>query len=152
MRDSVTVHIDAPADKVWDLVTDITRIGEFSPETFEAEWIGGATGPAIGARFKGHVKRNGRGPTYWAVCEVTDYQPKTEFGFTVIVGNRRVNNWRYELAQTDSGTDVTESFQLEPTTLNKMYWALAGRFRGKTNHEGMLTTLHRMKALLEGAS
>jgi len=142
--------MNASADQVWDLVTDITRIGEFSPETFEAQWMGGATGPAVGARFKGHVKRNGRGPTYWAPCEVTDYTPKTVFGFTVLVGNRRVNNWRYELAATEDGVDVTESFQLEPTLLNKMYWALAGRFRSKTNRDGMLTTLNRMKAVVEG--
>jgi len=43
----------ASADRVWDLVSDITRIGEFSPETFEAEWLGDATGPAVGARFRG---------------------------------------------------------------------------------------------------
>jgi hypothetical protein len=45
MQDSVTVHIGAPIGEVWDLVTDITRIGEFSPETFEAEWLDDASGP-----------------------------------------------------------------------------------------------------------
>ena len=64
MRDSVTVHMAATPAKVWDLVSDVTRIGEFSPETFDAKWVGGATGPELGARFKGHVKRNGRGPIY----------------------------------------------------------------------------------------
>jgi MFS transporter, PAT family, beta-lactamase induction signal transducer AmpG len=61
MRGSVTVHMAAPADVVWEVVSDVTRIGEFSPETFEAEWVDGATGPALGARFRGHVKRNGVG-------------------------------------------------------------------------------------------
>ena len=28
--------MDAPPAEVWDLVSDVTRIGEFSPETFEA--------------------------------------------------------------------------------------------------------------------
>lgn len=37
MRDSVTVHITAPADKIWALVSDITNTGKFSPEAFEAE-------------------------------------------------------------------------------------------------------------------
>jgi uncharacterized protein YndB with AHSA1/START domain len=32
----VTVHIAAPPDRVWDLVSDVTRIGEYSPETFGA--------------------------------------------------------------------------------------------------------------------
>ena len=54
--------MDAPPEKVWELVSDVTRIGEFSPETFEARWTRGSTGPEVGAYFKGHVKRNGVGP------------------------------------------------------------------------------------------
>ena len=50
MSDEVTVHMNAPAEKIWDLVSDVTRIGEYSPETFEAEWLDGATGPAVGAK------------------------------------------------------------------------------------------------------
>ena len=61
MHDSVTVHMAAPPERVWELVSDVTRIGSYSPETFEAEWLDGATGPAVGAKFRGHVKRNGRG-------------------------------------------------------------------------------------------
>ena len=53
MHDSVTVHMAAPPERVWDLVSDVTRIGRYSPETFEAEWIEGATGPAVGAELPG---------------------------------------------------------------------------------------------------
>lgn len=42
MQGSVTVHMAAPADRVWRLLSDVTRIGEFSPETFEAQWLDGA--------------------------------------------------------------------------------------------------------------
>jgi len=62
MQDSVTVHMDASPEAVRALVSDVTQIGRYSPETFEAEWLDGATGPAVGARFRGHVKRNGKGP------------------------------------------------------------------------------------------
>ncbi len=75
--------MDAPVDKVWDLVSDVTRVGEFSPETFEAEWLDGASGPATGVRFRGHVRRNGRGPVYWTTCTITDCEPGREFGFAV---------------------------------------------------------------------
>ncbi|OOK74162.1 polyketide cyclase / dehydrase and lipid transport family protein [Mycobacterium kansasii] len=34
----------APAQKIWDLIADIRNTGRFSPETFEAEWLDGATG------------------------------------------------------------------------------------------------------------
>ena len=53
MRASVTVTMKAGPAEVWALVSDVTRIGEFSPETFEARWIDGATGPVVGARFQG---------------------------------------------------------------------------------------------------
>ena len=72
---SVTVTIAAPPEQVWDLVTDVTRIGEFSPETFEGKWTRGSTGPEVGAHFAGHVKRNGVGPTYWSPCKVTVCDP-----------------------------------------------------------------------------
>ncbi len=83
MKGSVTVHIEAPADRVWDLVSDVTRIGEFSPETFEAQWLDGASGPRAGARFRGHVRRNGRGPVYWTTCTVVASVPGREFAFAV---------------------------------------------------------------------
>jgi hypothetical protein len=113
MRDSVTVHMKAPADKVWELVSDVTRIGEFSPETFEAEWTGDATGPAVGARFKGHVKRNGRGPTYWSPCKVTVSEPGKAFEFMVVgPKDRPVNTWGYRIEAAGDGSDVSEYFQL----------------------------------------
>ena len=75
--------MDAPPEKVWALVSDVTRIGEFSPETFEARWTRGSTGPEVGASFKGHVKRNGVGPTYWSPCQVTECVPNEVFEFNV---------------------------------------------------------------------
>src|SRR5579864_7424258 len=113
MQGSVTVHIDAPAERVWELVSDITRIGEFSPETFEAEWLGGATGPAVGALFRGHVKRNEMGPKYWTTCKVTFCEPGRDFGFAVVINNHAVNNWRYQIVPAGDGVDVTESFAMD---------------------------------------
>lgn len=55
MEGSATVHMAAPPDKIWTLIADVRNTGRFSPETFEAEWLDGATGPALGARFRGHV-------------------------------------------------------------------------------------------------
>ncbi|HYF46461.1 MAG TPA: SRPBCC family protein [Acidimicrobiales bacterium] len=151
MQDSVTVHIDAPPEKVWDLVSDVTRIGEFSPETFEAEWLDGATGPEVGARFRGHVKRNQKGPTYWAECHVTAVEPNEHFEFAVGPKGKALNTWGYRLEPSGDGTDVTEYFRLTPALPLKIYWALLGWARGKTNRNGMRTTLERMKAVLEKA-
>jgi uncharacterized protein YndB with AHSA1/START domain len=149
MHDSVTVHIEATPEQVWDLVSDVTKIGRYSPETFEGEWLDGATGPRVGAKFRGHVKRNGRGPTYWTTCSVVAAEPCREFAFTVGSPESALNTWRYTLAPAGSGTDVTESFQLADRLPMKIYWKVMGKARGRTNRNGMQATLERMKAELE---
>jgi hypothetical protein len=149
MTGEVSVRIESDLDEVWDLVSDVTRIGEFSPETFEARWTGGHTGPAVGATFKGHVRRNGRGPTYWTPCRVTVCEPQRAFEFVVGTDRFAVNNWGYRLEPDGDGTVVTEYFRLEPSLFTRIYWTLAGRWRGQTNEDGMRTTLERMKARLE---
>lgn len=150
MHDSVTIRMAAPADKVWDLVSDITRTGELSPETFDAEWLGTATGPAIGVKFRGHVNRNGWGLKYWTLCRIVACEPGREFAFTVLgPGGIPVNTWSYRFEPVDGGTDVTESFRLHDLLPLRLYWLVAGRARGKTNREGMRETLNRIKMVVE---
>ena len=145
----VTVHMNASPEKIWDLVSDVTKIGLYSPETFEAEWLDGATGPAVGAEFRGHVKRNGKGPIYWTNCTVLESTPGREFAFIAGLGERRLNVWRYKLEPSGAGTDVTESFQLADNLLLNFYWAVWGWSRGRANRNGMQTTLERIKAEVE---
>src|SRR4030081_360431 len=121
MHGEVTVHMAAPAMRIWELVSDVRNTGRFSPETFEAEWLDGATGPEVGARFRGHVKRNEVGPVYWTTCRVTDCEPGREFGFDVLIGDEPTNHWHYKFMSRDGGTDVTESFRLKPTALLRIY-------------------------------
>ncbi|MCW2674387.1 MAG: cyclase [Frankiales bacterium] len=149
MRDSVTVHMKATPEAIWALISDVTRIGEFSPETFEAEWVDGASGAAVGARFRGHVNRNNKGVKYWTDCRVVDSEPGKAFGFDVELKGRTVNSWRYELAAAGDGTDVTESFALARNPATRLYWLLLGWSRGRTNRAGMRTTLERVKAVVE---
>lgn len=149
MRDSVTVHMQATPEEIWPMISDISRQKEFTAETFDMEWLDGATGPALGVRFRGHVKRNGRGPVYWSVCTIDACEPNREFAFTVGIGAKPVNRWRYQLERKGNGTDVTESFELRDQPLIRLYWALLGRVRRRTNVENMRTTLQRMKAAVE---
>jgi hypothetical protein len=149
MRGSVTVEMAADPMRIWDLVSDITRIGEFSPETFEAEWLDGADGPALGAKFRGHVKRNGIGPIYWTTCTVSECEPGKSFAFDVVQNDRPLTTWRYRLDARDGGTAVTESFALAPVMALKAYWAIAGWRRGPRNDQAMRRTLERMKNVVE---
>jgi uncharacterized protein YndB with AHSA1/START domain len=152
MHDSVTVHMAAPPDRIWDLVSDVTQIGKFSPETFEAEWLDGATGPAVGAKFRGHVKRNRKFPIYWTTCTVLASEPGREFGFGVGPADKPLNVWRYRMEPSGDGTDVTESFELANTPMLRLYWMLLGWARGKTNRNDMRTTLERVKAEVEAGA
>jgi ligand-binding SRPBCC domain-containing protein len=149
MQDSVTVHVEAPPEQVWELVSDVTNTGRFSPETFEAEWLDGATGPAVGARFRGHVKRNGRGPTYWTKCTVTVCEPGQEFTFVVGTVERHPMTWGYRFVPAGSGTDVTEFYQLTDQLPLRLYWKAFGKARGRTNARNMQATLERIKAAAE---
>lgn len=149
MEGSVTVHMAAPADEIWNLVADVRNTPRFSPEVFESEWLDGATGPALGATFRGHVRRNEIGPVYWTTCRVTACVPGREFGFAVLAGDRAVNNWHYKLEPSGDGTDVTESFRLNQSLPMRVFWLFAGHLRGRRNERDMRTTLERIKKVVE---
>ena len=149
MQASVTVAMAAPAQEIWDIVADVRNTGRFSPETFEAEWLDGATGPALGAKFRGHVKRNEIGPVYWTTCRVTACEPGREFGFEVLVGDRAVNNWHYRFEPADGGTEVTESFRMNEGLFTTLFGLLGGQLRRRRNVRDMRKTLERIKAVVE---
>ena len=149
MKGSVTVHMAAPADDIWELIADVRNTGRFSPEVFESEWLDGATGPALGAKFRGHVRRNEIGPVYWTICRVTACEPGREFGFAVMAGDNPVNNWHYRLEPSGDGTDVTESFRLNQSLPMRVFWIFAGHLRGRRNERDMRTTLERIKKVVE---
>ena len=112
-------------------------------------WARGSTGPEVGAFFKGHVKRNGLGPTYWSPCRVTTCVPNEVFEFSVGLDEMTLNNWGYRLEPDGLGTRVTEYFRIEPSMPMRLYWTVLGPLRGRTNERGMRTTLERMKAVVE---
>lgn len=149
---AVTVHIDAPPDEVWRLISDITRMGDYSPEVMEAEWLDGATGPAVGVRYRGHVKRNEIGPKYWMVCKITECEPGEVFEFVVMLRGRPINRWRYELTPAAGGTDVTESFDLGDNLWVRIWRPLGGFLRQRRNERDMRRTLERVKAVAEAST
>jgi uncharacterized protein YndB with AHSA1/START domain len=105
-----TIQIQAPPEKVYAMLSDVTRMGEWSPECVKAEWVGDATGPAVGARFKGHNKLN------WLIrwsstptVKVAD--PGREFTFETGRPGKEQTRWTYRFAPKDGGTELTESFE-----------------------------------------
>ena len=108
---AATIIIDTPPDALWAMVSDVTRMGEWSPETEWVEWLDGAIGPAVGARFKGN---NRRGRAKWSTtCHVTAAERGSYFAFTVGHPARPATRWDYRFEPAGEGsTKVTESFEL----------------------------------------
>ncbi len=126
-QSSASIEVDAPPDLVWNLVADITRMGEWSPECVRAHWDGGATGPEVGAHFHGY---NRAGTFEWdAPCIVTDCEPGKVFAFAVPRdGGETVNRWRFEFAANGSGTTLTESFDAPLINVDGSPANFEGRF------------------------
>ena len=125
------------------------QIGRYSPETFEAEWLEGATGPAVGAKFRGHVKRNGKGPIYWTTCTVTECVPGRTFAFGVGPAEKPLNVWRYRLEPTATAPMSPSRSSWPRPRHSASTGRCSGWTRGRTNRNGMRTTLERIKAEVE---
>jgi uncharacterized protein YndB with AHSA1/START domain len=147
--DSVSLRIAAPPEHVYGIVTDIAKMGRLSPECTGGRWLGDATGPAVGARFKGSNKR---GLARWSTTnEVVAAEPSREFAFETQQSGTR---WSYRLEPDGDGTLVTEAraaFKPRPL-LARVFSKLA--LGGIAEHDqemrdGMRATLERLKAVAE---
>jgi Polyketide cyclase / dehydrase and lipid transport len=108
--DETAIEMAAAPERVWSLLADVTRMGEWSPVCHRCEWIDGAVGPKIGARFVGH---NRQGIVRWSrVCEVTASDPGRDFAFRTFFKGAESTRWRYQLEPTPTGTRVTESYEV----------------------------------------
>ncbi len=134
------------------MVSDVTRMHEWSPENVACEWTGGASGPEVGARFKG---KNQRGSRRWSsVNEVVEAEPGAAFAFRTSAAGMKVSLWRYTFAGDEAaGTcTVTESWTDERGTLITVLGRLATGVadREAHNRDGMRQTLEALKVAAEG--
>ena len=151
---SVSVDVAAPPERVYELVSDITRMGEWSPECVRCTWTNGATGPAVGARFKAKNKGS-RGPAWFNTPTVTSADPGREFAFNRSGPGIGSYTWRYVMEPAAGGTRLTESWTAERPLGGVMTW-ITEKWTGSTDRDedlkrGMATTLERIKAAAEQA-
>jgi uncharacterized protein YndB with AHSA1/START domain len=162
----VSEEFDCPADAVWSLITDIARIGEFSPECIDARWTT-EEHAAVGARFDGTnsvIDRNADGEELEFVwvrpCEVTAFEPEQLFAYSV--GDRYdgspVTNWEFRIeATSDTTCRVTQTFRHQPDGLSGIRHSadadpqraaeiIADRTAGLS--DGMRATLRAMRSVL----
>jgi uncharacterized protein YndB with AHSA1/START domain len=147
--DEVSIRIEAAPERVYDIVTDIAQMGRLSPECIGGKWLDGATGPAVGARFKGSNKR---GFARWSTTnKVVEAEPGKAFSFET---QQSAARWTYRMQPDGTGTLVTESREMykERPLVAKVFAGLL--LGGVDDHDdelrnGMRQTLERLKAIAE---
>ena len=146
---SVTQEIAAPAELVWALVTDLPRMGEWSPENLGGEWVKGATGVAVGARFKG---RNKNGSKAWSTSVVVnELEAPQKFSFALMALGKNWCDWVYEITPTAAGCTVTHSWLDHRSKVAN----ILGKFvsgvseRSEHNRRNMEETLKNLKTAAE---
>jgi len=149
---SLSREIAAPAELVWGLVSDLPRMGEWSPENTGGSWTKGATGPAVGARFKGN---NENGSKSWSTdVRVTVCEPGRAFGFEVKAVGFPVSVWSYTIEPTaaDGGCLVTETWTDRRGAVAKFFSKSASGVadRHAFTRESIETTLDNLAAAAEG--
>lgn len=125
MEGSVSLRVDAPPDEVYALVADVTRMGEWSPETTSCRWLDEPG--KVGSRFRGS---NRRGWVRWQTTPVVvAATPGEEFAFTTKLFGKDQTRWRYRFEALDGGTatTVTESFDnvanpLPTRLFERIFW------------------------------
>jgi Polyketide cyclase / dehydrase and lipid transport len=148
-EDSAETVVSAAPERIYGLVADLPRMGEWSPECQRVEWEDGASGPVVGATFVGHNRGGPRGLMKWSRrgrVLVTD--PGREFAFVTEEGGHESTVWRYRFEAIEGGTRVTESYEVKRIPA----WARIVDIptnRARELIEGMEHTLTRLKTTAE---
>jgi uncharacterized protein YndB with AHSA1/START domain len=146
---SVSRTVAASPERLWSMITDVTRIGEWSPETTSCAWQRGATGPTVGARFVG---TNSNGSKTWTTtCTVVEAESPRSFVFDVTAGPFKVARWSYRIVANAGASDVTETWTDRRgrivSALGKPLSGVADR--ASHNRRGMEATLAKLAAAAE---
>jgi hypothetical protein len=149
MEISRTAFVASSPQAAYELVSDLPRMGELSLENEGGRWLGGATGPARGTRFRGHNRNGWRRWSTTARVEFAD--PGRDFTFRVGFWGVPVSRWSYVIADAEGGCTLTESW-----TDRRPWWfkGPAGLTTGVMDREAATAlsiehTLARVKATLE---
>ncbi len=142
------VTVNAGPAEVYGLITDLATLAELADETTSMSWHKGDS-VRPGAVFKGK-NRNGS-KTWTTTCTVTAAEPGRVFAFDVHSMAIPVAHWRYDIAGTDGGCQVTEStWDRRPGWFAKIAgYATGVHDRNTANARHIKATLDRLKARAE---
>ena len=133
--------IAASPETLYDIVSDLPRMGELSPENTGGLWVNGATGPVVGAEFRG---TNNNEKKHWATTAIVEEAERGKaFAFRVGVGPIKISRWSYRFEPVDGGTKVTERWEDQRNWLARKAGNLASGVSDRATHNqaGMEATL-----------
>ena len=107
------ILIDAPPERVWQLVSDISLMPGLSSELQEVAWLDGATGQAVGHRFTGRNAHPEVGE-WETVSTVTECDEPHRFAWAVGDPSHPSATWRFTLRPDGEGTRLEQWMQMGP--------------------------------------
>ena len=142
--------IAASPEAVYDAISDVTRMGQWSPECYACEWTDGFDGPAIDAVFNGHNRHDDH--EWTTQGKVIEADRGRAFAFECSMNDFHFSTWGYRIEPTEKGSRVTEwSENLLPESAADVARQISGvEDRAARNRETMRTTLDRLATALEG--
>lgn len=150
--DTVERHIEAPPEVLYDLIADVTRTPELTPDILRVEWLDGATEPKVGARFKAKNTVGGR-MTWHNKPVITTVEPGREIAWARTEPFAGTVEWRWRFDPDGTGTLVTQTYEVtDPITV--VGWFIIGVLGGRKDraadlHQSMVNTLERVAELTE---
>ena len=145
------ITIDAPADVVYELISDPMRMAEWSPECVACEWVGHAIEPVVGARFRG-ASRNGR-RRWKTMSTISEMRPSELFAWEVTYFRQPVARWEYRIEPDGQRVRLIESVEDRRGRLLRTVSPLitGSPDRAKRNADTMESTLKAVKAAAEAS-
>ena len=150
-HDEVRRRIQAAPELLYDLVSDVPRTPEWSPEVISCRWLDGAAGAAPGARFSA---RNKRRWFAWSNKPVVETAERSrEFAVTRTEPGGGTIRWFYRFEPGPDGTTTELGYQVlkpVPVFLHLILRALFGvRDLRADLHQNMALSLQKLAGIAE---
>lgn len=150
-HDETRLVIQAAPELLYDLVADVSRTPEWSPEVISCRWLDGATGAVPGARFSA---RNKRRWFTWSNKPVVEAAERgREFAFTRTEPGGGSIRWFYRFEPGSGGTTAELGYQVlkpVPAGLHVILRVLLGvRDLRADLHQNMALSLQRLAGIAE---
>jgi uncharacterized protein YndB with AHSA1/START domain len=108
-----TVHVSAPPEVLWPLVSDIHLMASLSTEVQEVAWLDEVGEPAVGAAFRGRSRHRAVGE-WTTTSRIIACEPPRVFAWAVEDPEDPSATWRFELTPRAGGTDLRQWARMGP--------------------------------------